>query len=61
MLHIQYRHFTLPGKHAVGFDSECPENLDDVFVDVHLQMKQTEKVPKKFSYVDLKEEMEGIQ
>ena len=33
---------TLPVKHAAGFYSECPENLDDIFVDVQQQMKQTE-------------------
>ena len=53
VLRAQYRHSTIPVKYAVGFDSECPENLDDVFVDVHLQMK--------FSYLHLKEENEAIQ
>ena len=58
MLRENYQHLTVPVKYAVGLDSESPQNLEDIFVDVHLQMKTKEKVANKFSILDLKEEME---
>ena len=56
VLHAKYQQLTVPVPYAFRRDSESPKNLTDVFVDVHMQTKQT--VAKTFNYLDLKEDME---
>lgn len=57
----KYKTLTIPVRHSVDIDSDSPESLEDVFVEVHLQKYTTKSFPEKLSYLDLKEMETHVQ
>ena len=60
-LQEKYKNLTVPATHSVHLDSDKPESLEDVFVEVHLQKHHTASIPEKLSLSDLKERETQVQ
>ena len=60
-LQTKYKNLTVPTTRSVKLDSDKPESLEDVFVEVHLQKQSTESLPENISLLDLKEKETQVQ
>ena len=58
-LQVKYQSLTVPATHSVSLDSEKPEPVEDIFVQVHLQKPTTERFPEKYN--DMKENETHVQ
>ena len=60
-LQNKYKNVTVPTTRSVGVDSDKPESLEDVFIEVHLQKHSTESLPENISLLDRKEKETQVQ